>query len=72
MTTTKSLVNIGDLVAYSYTKLSGLHSPRGLVLKLQYDPGELEWPGGWTCLVQFTDGERAWVNERNLMVISTA
>ena len=65
-------MKIGDLVAYSYTKLSGLHSPNGLVLKREYDPGELEWPGAWRCLVRFADGEQAWVHEKELIIISSA
>jgi len=65
-------MKIGDLVIFEYTKLSGLHSPNGLVLKRLYDHAEHDWPGEWRCLVQFSDGEKVWIPQKELVVISSA
>jgi len=61
----------GDLVKVDYT-INSQWSPTGLILERKYDAGEIEWPGSWRCLVLFNDGEKAWVMEKELIVVSSA
>jgi hypothetical protein len=61
----------GDLVKVDYT-INSKWAPTGLILERKYDPGEIEWPGCWRCLVLFNDGEKAWIREKELIVVSFA
>jgi len=68
-------VKVGDLVKVTYTLVTGVapeRSPAGLILKREYDFGDLQYLGERRCFILFTDGIKAWVNEKDLTVISPA
>ncbi len=68
-------MKVGDIVKVTYTLVTGAASeraPAGLILKREYDFGDLQYLGERRCFILFTDGIKAWVNEKDLTVISSA
>jgi hypothetical protein len=59
----------GDLVKVDYT-INSQWSPSGLILERQFNHDERG--GYWKCLILFNDGEKAWVRQKELIIVSSA